>query len=134
MAKPTSCETRWNAIVASFDRNHVNLRINNPDCQEDIELLGKGLQTIGQLIQTSPSINGNGAVWNKLISNSEAERTVLCKHLEGKTLFTAMLRLYAAIHREMRESLLLEGKDESETPQQNNLRNQSNHLAHGILD
>jgi hypothetical protein len=28
-------------------------------------------------------------------------------------LFTAMLRLFAAIHREMRESLLLEQKEES---------------------
>jgi hypothetical protein len=41
---------------------------NNPDCQEEIELLGNGLRTIGQLIHTSPTINGNSAVWNKLIT------------------------------------------------------------------
>jgi hypothetical protein len=43
--------------------------------------------------------------WN-LCTKSEAEKTVLCKHLDGKALFTAILRLYAAIHREMRDSLL----------------------------
>jgi hypothetical protein len=31
---------------------------------------------------------------------------VLCKHLDGKALFTAMLRLYAALHRELRDSIL----------------------------
>jgi hypothetical protein len=29
---------------------------------------------------------------------------VLCKHLDGKALFTSMLRLYAALHRELRDS------------------------------
>jgi hypothetical protein len=114
MTEPTLCETRWKEIVASFERNHEALTTNNPACQEEIELLGNGLRTIGQLIHTSPSINGNGAVWNKLIAKSEAERTVLCKHLDGKALFTAMLRLYATIHREMRESLLLEQKEPAE--------------------
>ncbi|XP_033610831.1 uncharacterized protein LOC111873085 isoform X2 [Cryptotermes secundus] len=114
MTDPTLAETRWKANVDSFERNHENLKTNNPDCQEEVELLGKGLQTIEQLIHTSPSINGNGGVWNRLIAKSEAERIVLCKHLDGtsKALFTAMLRLYACIHREMRE-LLLEQKEES---------------------
>jgi hypothetical protein len=40
-------------------------------------------------------------------TKSEAERTVLCKHLDVKAFFTAILRLYSPIHREMRESLLL---------------------------
>jgi hypothetical protein len=53
------------------------------------------------------------AQYGILITKSEAERTVLCKHLDIKALFTAMLHLYAAIHREMRESLLLEQKEES---------------------
>jgi hypothetical protein len=67
-----------------------------------------------QLIHTSPSINGNGAVWKELITKSEAKRTVLCKHLGGKVLFTATLRIYAAIHREMRVSLLPEHKESTE--------------------
>jgi hypothetical protein len=43
-------------------------------------------------------------VWKELIAKAEAERVVLCKHLEGRVLFTAMLRLYAALHRELRDS------------------------------
>jgi hypothetical protein len=39
---------------------------------------------------------------------------VLCKHLEGKALFAAMLRLYAAVHREMRDSVMPEQKESTE--------------------
>jgi hypothetical protein len=45
-------------------------------------------------------------VWKELVAKAEAERVVLCKHLDGKALFTAMLRLYAALHREMRYTIL----------------------------
>jgi hypothetical protein len=40
---------------------------------------------------------------------------VLCKHLEGKALFTAMLRLYAATHKELRDSLQPEPEQEEPT-------------------
>jgi hypothetical protein len=45
-------------------------------------------------------------VWKELVARAEAERAVLCKHLDGKVLYTSMLRLYAALHREMRDSIL----------------------------
>jgi hypothetical protein len=45
-------------------------------------------------------------VWKELITRAETERAVLCKHLDGKALFTAMLRLYTALHRELRHSVL----------------------------
>jgi hypothetical protein len=112
--QPTACETRWKAIESSFHENYEELNEKNPDCQEEIELIKRGLRTIGQLIHTSPSVNGNGRVWKELIMKAEAERIVLSKHLDGKALFTAVLRLYAATHREMRESLLPE---ETETPE-----------------
>jgi hypothetical protein len=88
--------------VASFEKNDEDLARSNPDCQEELELLRNGLRTIGQLIHTLPSISGNDDVWKELISKSETERTVLRKHLDGKALFRATLRLYAAVHREMR--------------------------------
>jgi hypothetical protein len=43
-----------------------------------------------------------------MTAKAEAERSVLCKHLDGKGLFTAMLRLYDLIDRELHESLLPE--------------------------
>jgi hypothetical protein len=49
-------------------------------------------------------------VWKELIARAEAERAVLCKHLDGKALFTAIPRLYATIHREMRYSVLRPNK------------------------
>jgi hypothetical protein len=45
-------------------------------------------------------------MWKELIARAEAERAVLCKHLDGKALFTAILRLYAAIHRVMHDFVL----------------------------
>jgi hypothetical protein len=61
----------------------------------------------------------------------EAERAVLCKHLDRKALFLAVLRMYAAIHRELRHSLVTEEQqteefreeDASETPQKTKARN-----------
>jgi hypothetical protein len=41
-----------------------------------------------------------------LTDRAEAKRGVLCKHLDVKALFIAMLCLYAATHREMKNSLL----------------------------
>jgi hypothetical protein len=65
---------------------------------------------MGQLMHRSPSVNGNGAVWKVLITKSKDERTMLCKHFDGKALFPATLQIYAVIHREMRDSLLREQK------------------------
>jgi hypothetical protein len=47
-------------------------------------------------------------VWQELLTKAEAERAVLCKHLDGKALFLAVLRMYAAIHGELRDSLVTE--------------------------
>jgi hypothetical protein len=45
-------------------------------------------------------------VWKELITRAKAERAVLCKHLYGWVLFKGMLLLYAALHRELRDSVL----------------------------
>jgi hypothetical protein len=60
--------------------------------------------TIGELIHISPPVNGNGSVWKELVAKAETERIVICEHIEGKALFTGILRLCAAIHREMNET------------------------------
>jgi hypothetical protein len=108
MTRPTVCETRWGAVISSFERNFEDLVERHPDCLEDIALLRTALNTRGQLIYASASANGSEATWIGLIDKAESERSVLCKHLDGKPLFTAMLRMYAAIHRELRDSQLLE--------------------------
>jgi hypothetical protein len=106
MAGPTVCGKRWRDILASFERNLGGLVAQNPTCVEEIKLIQAGLITIGQLINDSPRENGNGTAWKEVITRAEAERAVLCKHLEGKALFAAILRLYATTHTELRGSLL----------------------------
>jgi hypothetical protein len=100
------CESRWAEVISSFEKKHGELLEGHPDCSEELALLRTGLHSIRQLICISPLVNGNGAVWKELIARANAERAVLCKHLDGKALLTAMLRLYAALHREMRDSVL----------------------------
>jgi hypothetical protein len=46
MVRPTVCETRWAAVVSSFERKHEELVERHPDCAEDIALLQKALTTI----------------------------------------------------------------------------------------
>jgi hypothetical protein len=114
---PTQCKTRWRAVLASFDKQYETLRANNPGATKEINLIRTGLIKIGQLIQTSPKQNGNGATWKRLIEKAESEKSVRCKHFDVKALFTGMLRLYTATHREMEDSLLPEcaqGKEEAE--------------------
>jgi hypothetical protein len=50
---------------------------------------------------------------------------VLCKHLEGQALYTGMLRLYAAIHRELRYSLKPEEEEPSEEFREQRRRKQN---------
>jgi hypothetical protein len=45
------------------------------------------------------------AAWKRQVDKAENEKNVPCKHLDGKALFTGMMRLYAAIHRELEDSL-----------------------------
>jgi hypothetical protein len=56
----------------------------------------------------------------------ENEKSILCKRLNGKALFTGMLRLYAETHRELEDSLLPEcaqGKEEAAPCSELHIRN-----------
>jgi hypothetical protein len=106
MAEPTLCEAQLDKIIASFEGKHAELFKGHPDCSEELSLLSAGLHTIKQLIHISPPANGNGAVWKELISKAETERAVLRKHIGGKALITPMLRLYAALHRNLSDTVL----------------------------
>jgi hypothetical protein len=108
MEEPTACEKRWEGILASFQNNLNKLTGKHPECVEDIKTLHAGLVTVGQLIQSSPRANGNGAEWKSIITRTEEEKTVLCKHVEEQALFSGMLRLYATTHRELGNSLMQE--------------------------
>jgi hypothetical protein len=46
----TQCETRWRAVLASFDKQYETLIAKNPDATKEINLIRTGLIKIGQLI------------------------------------------------------------------------------------
>jgi hypothetical protein len=108
IAGPTACASRWDDIRASFERHRDELAVSYLDAVEEIVLIHTALIKIGQLIRASPSINGNGDVWKRLTAQAERERAVLCNHLDGKPMLTAMRRLYAATFREMAETAVEE--------------------------
>jgi hypothetical protein len=65
----------------------------------------------------------------------ESGKSVLCKHFDGKPLFTGMLRLYTATHREIEDSLLPEcaqGKLEAEPHSKRRKRNSNSDDGRGI--
>jgi hypothetical protein len=108
MAVPTAGETRWTNILASFERHRDAIIAGHPDVNEEIRLVHTALITRVQLARTSPTVNGNGVVWMKLADKAEAEKKVLCKHSESKALYASLHHLYAEVHRQMNETLLLE--------------------------
>jgi hypothetical protein len=71
MAGPTACGKRWAEILASFERNIEDLLSKHQDSIEEIRQIHTGLITKGQLINISPSVNGNGASWKNIISIAE---------------------------------------------------------------
>jgi hypothetical protein len=96
---------RWAVIIASFQNNLEKLKEKHPESVEDIKTLHAGIVIIGQLILSSHRVNGNGAELKSIITRTEEEKTVFCKHLEGHALFSGLLRLYAATHRDLKNSL-----------------------------
>jgi hypothetical protein len=129
MAVPTACETRWTNILASFERHRDAIIAGHPDAKEEIGLVHAALIAIVRLVRTSPSVNGNGAVWMKL-----ADKAVLCKHYEGKALHAGLQHLYAEVHREINETLLLEHAKSNEEfrEQKRRKRNASDSEAKNI--
>jgi hypothetical protein len=67
----------------------IEITTKHPDCLEEISLIHAGLTTIGQLVSSSPHNNGNGTSWREITMRDETERTILCKHLEGKALYSS---------------------------------------------
>jgi hypothetical protein len=117
-AWPTVCETQWSKTLASFDRHCDELVTAYQGAEEDIGLIRTALVKIWLLIRTSPLKNGNGAALNDLTTKAESEKTVLCKHFEGKALIDAILRLYATTHREMMETLVYEVQEVAESKEE----------------
>jgi hypothetical protein len=72
MAVPTACETRWTNILASLERHRDAIIARHTDGKEETGLVHTAL-IIVELVRTSPSVNGNGAVWMKLADKAEAE-------------------------------------------------------------
>jgi hypothetical protein len=112
--EPTACEVKWSEVHASFERQHDSLLENHPDAEQEISIIRKALIKIRQLVKASPAVNGNGSIWKELADEAETERSVLCKHLDGKALIIGLMRLYAAIHREMVETVQADHSDKQE--------------------
>jgi hypothetical protein len=61
----------------------------------------KNRQTYAELSTEKPQSH-----YLKTTDRAKNEKNVLCKHVDRKALFTGMLWLYVAIHRDMKDTLL----------------------------
>jgi hypothetical protein len=59
---------------------------------------------IGQLVQNSHKMNGNGTNWKQLSDRAEAERHIIRKFLDGHALLASMFHMYVATYSQMRDS------------------------------
>jgi hypothetical protein len=87
----------------------------------EMNLVRTSIVQIGQLIQNSPKVNGNGAK-----RKQQADRHNLCKFLDGQALFSSLFHMYAEIYKEMRDSLqpssTESGQDDVSQAEQNKRR------------
>lgn len=93
--RPTAGEARW----TSRKRHQGALITAHLDTGEEIGLVHTALIKTGQRVRNSFRANGDGPLWKELTNKSEAKRTILCKHLDGKALFTRLRRLCSVVHR-----------------------------------
>jgi hypothetical protein len=80
---PTQCETRWRAVLVSFDKQHETLIPNNPDATEEIIIIRTGIVKIGQLIQTKSTASCN----KEFICSAEGHTHVGCGNVWRNTIF-----------------------------------------------
>jgi hypothetical protein len=92
-------------VLASFHDRYETLTADHPDAKKEMALLGPTAVQIGQLVQNSPKVNGNGAKWIQLAERAEADRHTLCMFLDGRALFAGLFHMYAATFKEMRDNL-----------------------------
>jgi hypothetical protein len=83
LATLMQCETRWRAVLASFDERYEKLITDHPDAKKELDLVRGFVVQIWQLVQNSPEVNGNGAQSKRL-----ADRHTLYKFLDGQAVFT----------------------------------------------
>jgi hypothetical protein len=70
--------------------------------KKEMDLMRISIVQIGQLVQNSPNVNGNGAKWKQLADSPEADRHILCKFLDGQEPIMGLFHMYAATYKEMR--------------------------------
>jgi hypothetical protein len=92
-------------VLLSFDKRYEKLMADHPVAKKEMGLVLASIVQIGQLVQNSPQVNGNGTKWKQLADRAEADRHTLCKFLDGQALFTGLFHIYAATCKETRDSL-----------------------------
>jgi hypothetical protein len=89
---------RWEILKINSDHS---------DAKKEMDLVRVSVVQIGQVVQNSPSVNGNGSKWEQLVDRVGANRHTLHKFLDGRASFTGLFHMYATTYKEMGESLQL---------------------------
>jgi hypothetical protein len=122
--EPSICEVKWSEVHASFERKHDTLLEKYPGAAQEVGNIRAALIKIRQLVKESPQENGSGPAWKKLADRAEADRSSLCRHLNGKAVFTGLVHLYKTTHRDMVESMKAAHSDMQEIDAHEGLKEQ----------
>jgi hypothetical protein len=90
---PTQCEAQWHSVLASFDKQHKTLIANNPDATQERNLVLTLLVKIGESFSDLSAAEWQHRQLETADQQSAENENILCKHLDGKALFTGMLLL-----------------------------------------
>lgn len=85
----------WQAVLTLFDERCEKLTVDHPDAKMEMDLVQTYIVQIGQLVQNSPKVNGNGAKHKQPVDRAEPDRWTFCKFLDGQVLFHMYTAAYA---------------------------------------
>jgi hypothetical protein len=126
-ASPTKRITFWQVLLPVFEIVQEKLIAGHPDAKMEIDLIRDTLLQICQLVRSSPNNNANELKLEQLTDTAETEMKTLAKYVEGKALYTSLLKLYSSVYKEMRD---LVQANSTETNQEAELQPAQPYLNH----
>jgi hypothetical protein len=105
LAPVTKCKLEWLVLLTVFDEEYETLIVVHPEAKMEIDLVVATLVKISQFLRNSSEANVSGEKLEQLTHDVQREMKILCHHTDGREMFTALFRLFAAVYTEMRNSL-----------------------------
>jgi hypothetical protein len=115
------------STVAVFEVWYEKLITDHPDAKTEIDLIQDTLLQICELVCNSPNRNANELKLEQMTDTATTEMETLSKYVDGKALYTGLLKMYSSVCKEMRDLLQA---NSNETNQEAELQPELPYLNH----